>query len=275
MLAAGGIRLAIGARLSLDLLPELVRGQHLIPLVTLLAFTAAMTLVKRLDNSLAFPALVLFGTLAIHTALHATGYSLIAARSEGWLPNFVGGVDWPAPALLRGLGRVDFGAVWRASGGFIALIAVTAMTLLMSVVAVELQTPLEIDLDRELRLNGIANLLSGLGGGMTGTLSLSRTLSNYRTGARGGSSGIVAGLVCLLVLAFGTKALGLVPIPILAALLLQLGAEMLAEWLVRGWKTMQRSEYFEMAMIFAVTVAWDFVAGRSAGFCYRLRCVRY
>jgi MFS superfamily sulfate permease-like transporter len=58
---------------------------------------------------------------------------------------------------------------------------------------------------------------------MTGTLSASRTLFNYRTGARGRASGILAGVVCLLTLAFGTKALGFVPVAILGALLLQLG----------------------------------------------------
>jgi SulP family sulfate permease len=123
-----------------------------------------------------------------------------------------------------------------------------------------------VELDRELRLNGVANILAGIGGGMTGTLSLSRTLFNYRTGARGRSSGIVSGAVCLLVLGFGTRALAFAPIPILAALLLQLGGEMLVEWLIKGWRAMQRTEYFEMVVIFGVTVARDFVAGVVLGF---------
>jgi SulP family sulfate permease len=266
LLAAGGVRLAVGTRFSPQLMLEISRGEHLVPLATLLAFTAAMIIVKRLDTSLAFPLLLVGGTVAIHAALHTAGYSLTGARAAGWLPDLATGAAWPVPALMQSLNRVDFGAVWRAGGGFVALMIVTAMTLLMSVVAVELQTPLEVDLDRELRLNGLANLLVGLGGGMTGTLSLSRTLFNYRTGARGRSSGILAGIVCLLVLAFGTRALGFVPVPILAVVLLQLGAEMLVEWLVRGWKTMQRAEYFEMATIFTVTVAWNFVAGVVLGF---------
>jgi SulP family sulfate permease len=164
------------------------------------------------------------------------GYSLASARVSGWLPNLAAGAAWPAPVLLLSLKEVDFGAVLRAGGSFVALITVTALTLLMSVVAVELETPPDVDLDQELRLNGLANILVGLGGGMAGTLSLSRTLFNYRTGARGRSSGIIAGVVCILVLAFGIRTLGLAPVPLLSALLLQIGAEMLLEWLVRGWK---------------------------------------
>ena len=81
--------------------------------------------------------------------------------------------------------------------------------------AVEVETRLDVDLDRELRLNGLANVLVGVCGGMTGTLSMSRTVLNYRAGGRHRASGILAGAICLLTLAFGTKALGFVPVPIL------------------------------------------------------------
>ena len=55
------------------------------------------------------------------------------------------------------------------------------------------------------------------------------------------------------------------PCRLLGALLLQLGADMLADWLVKGWKTMQRADYFQMAVIFLAIVAWDFVAGVALG----------
>jgi SulP family sulfate permease len=100
---------------------------------------------------------------------------------------------------------------------------------------------------------------------MTGTLSMSRTLLNYRAGGRHRSSGILAGIICLLTLAFGTQALGFIPVPILGGLLLQLGADLLYDWLVKGWDTMQRPDYVQMAVIFLVIVAWDFVAGVALG----------
>src|SRR5579863_4016842 len=124
------------------------------------------------------------------------------ARAQGWLLDLSAGAALPDPRLLQSMRNVDLSAVLFASGGYIALIAVTAMTLLMSVMAVELETHVDVELDRELRLNGVANILAGIGGGMAGTLSLSRTLFNYRTGARGRSSGVVSGAVCLLMLGF-------------------------------------------------------------------------
>jgi SulP family sulfate permease len=266
LLASGGIHMIAGTRDPLEVLKQLARGQHLIQLAACVAFAGCMYfLMKRVEHPLAFPALLIGGTLVTHLALHGAGYSLSAAREAGWFLDLSSGARLPGPWLLKSVAEVDLTALLRASGGYVALAAITGMTLLLSLMAVEVESRLDVDLDRELRLNGLANILTGLGGGMTGTLSVSRTLLNYRTGARGRASGIIAGFICLLVLAFGTKALSFVPVPLLAALLLQLGAEMLAERLVKSWKTMQRADYFQMGAIFGVIVVWDFVAGVALG----------
>jgi sulfate permease, SulP family len=265
LLASGSIRMVTGTRDPLELLEQLARGQHMIQFAACLAFAGGMYLMKRVEHPLAFPALLIVGTLVTHLALYGAGYSLSAARDTGWFLDLSSGAALPGPWLLKSLASVDLAALLRASGGYVALAAITAITLLLGLMAVEVETGRDVDLDRELRLNGLANILTGFGGGMTGTLSVSRTLLNYRAGARGRASGIMAGFICLLMLAFGTKAFGFVPLPMLAALLLQLGAEMLAERLVKGWKTMQRADYFQTGAIFGVIVVWDFVAGVALG----------
>ncbi len=265
LLATGGIRIVTGTPISLELVEQLTRGQHLFQLTAALAFTLGLFWIKRVKHPLAFPALLLGGTLATHGALHSAGYSFAAARQAGWLLELSNGAALPGPWLLKALPKIHLAELLWAGGGYVALVAVTAMTLLLSLMAIEVETRLDLDLDRELRLNGFANILVGLSGGMTGTLSASRTLFNYRTGARTRASGILAGMVCLLTLAFGTKALGFVPVPILGALLLQLGAELLDDWLVKGWRTMQRADYIQMVVIFLAIVAWDFVAGVAVG----------
>jgi SulP family sulfate permease len=265
LLASGGIRIVTGTGVSLELMEQLARGQHLLQLGTCAAFVIGMFLVKRVEHPLAFPSLLVAGTLATHAVLRFSGHSLHAARDSGWFLDLSSGAALPGPWLIRSLSRVDLAAILRASGGYIALVAVTAMTLLLTLMAVEVETRADVDLDHELRLNGFANILTGLSGGMVGTLSVSRTLFNYRTGARGRPSGILAGAVCLAMLAFGTRALGFVPVPMLAALLVQLGWEMLTDWLVKTWSTMQRADYIQMAAIFLATVAWDFVAGVALG----------
>jgi SulP family sulfate permease len=265
LLVVGGIRIVTGVQPSLELLKELAHGQHLVQLIVGVAFAIGMLLIKRVKHPLAFPALLLGGIIATHVALHFAGYSWSAAREAGWLLDLSAGVALPGPWLLKSMPRVYLFELLWAAGGYVALVAVTTMTLLLGLMAIEVETRLDVDLDHELRLNGIANMLVGVCGGMTGTLSMSRTLLNYRAGARHRGSGVLAGVICLLTLAFGTQALGFVPVPILGGLLLQLGADLLADWLGKGWRSMQRADYIQMVVIFLAIVAWDFVAGVAIG----------
>ncbi len=265
LLAVGGIRIATGTRGLLELLMTLGRGQHWIQLLAGVAFAGGMHHIKKVKHPLAFPALLLGATLLTHLVLHSAGYSLGASRQAGWLLDLSSGASLPGFWLMKSMTSVNLAALFRASGGYVALFAVTAVTLLLGLMAIEVEARIDVDLDRELRLNGLANVLVGVCGGMTGTLSMSRTLLNYRAGGRHRASGILAGVVCLLTLAFGTKALGFVPVPILGALLLQLGVDLLYDWLVKGWNSMQRPDYIQMAVIFLVIVAWDFVAGVALG----------
>jgi SulP family sulfate permease len=131
--------------------------------------------------------------------------------------------------------------------------------------AIEVETKNDIDLDHELRLNGLANILAGLAGGTVGTLSVSRSLFSYRIGARGRISGILVGAVCLFPLALGPSALGFVPMPILGAVLIQLGGSMLYEWLFKSWRLMQPADYFQLFIIFLTIISFDFVAGVGVG----------
>jgi SulP family sulfate permease len=266
LLASGGIRLLTGTPVSLKFFTDVLAGGHVINLAVGFAFAVAIHLIRKIKHFLAFPALLIGGTAATHLALLAVGFSLPTARQAGWLLDIDEGTLITAPALFLGPGtHLDLGALVWQSGQYIALVAVTATTLLLSLVSIELETGIEVDLDRELRLNGIANVVAGLCGGMVGTLSVGRTLFNYRAGARHRLSGVLAGVICLLVLAFGTKPLGLIPVPILGGLLLQLGGDLLDDWLVKGWRLLQRTDYVQVIIIFLVIAWWDFVAGVAVG----------
>jgi SulP family sulfate permease len=266
MLAAGGTRFVTGKSISPGLLEQLERGQHLHQFAATLAFVCALFLAKSVKPPLVLPAALIGGTMATHLALHVAGYSLDAARRSGWLLDISSGTALPGLWLLKSWPHISLAASLWGSGGYLALVLVTGVTLLMTVMAVEIATHVDADLDRELRLNGVANILAGLGGGMVGTVSLSRTMLNHRNGGRGRASGMITGLVCLVALAFGRTALSLTPVPILAAFLLQRGIAILIETLGYGLRKMRRTEYLQMLLIFGVIVWWDLAAGVAVGF---------
>ena len=82
---------------------------------------------------------------------------------------------------------------------------------LLNSTVIELATGVEADIDRELRMQGLANVASALAGGFVGTVHVTGTLINRAAGGTGRLSGVVAGLVALAVLIGGGQVVGYVP----------------------------------------------------------------
>jgi SulP family sulfate permease len=265
LLITGSIHVMTGTRPSIATLGDLVAPAHVWQFVAGTVLVIVIVLLHRIKHPLVFPAFLVIGSLAIHSVLHAMGITLEQARETHWLIDIQSGVQIPDPWFSGVVGLVDPWALLRAGGDYAALIVVTASTLLLNTVATEVQTRIDVDLDRELRTTGISNALSGLLGGMVGTLSLSRTLYSYRAGARGRSGGFLTGAVCFLTLGFGTDVLGFIPVPLVGAMLMHLGGIVLYEWLVQGWRRMPLTEYSLLVAILLVIVFWDFVAGIVVG----------
>jgi len=90
---------------------------------------------------------------------------------------------------------------------FLAMTVIVVVTILLNATGLELATRRDVDFDRELRINGIANILSGLTGGMVGYLSFSRTSLNFRAGALSRLAGVWTAILCLGVTFWFTPAL--------------------------------------------------------------------
>jgi SulP family sulfate permease len=266
LLALGGIGVLADVHMAWGEVGELAAGHHLPQILVGLGFAAALWLSQRIRSPLAFPVLLAATIALVHAVRLAGGYSIEAAREAGWLLNVGHTSDIANPLmLLHALQAVDLHTTALASGEFIGLFAVTAITLLLGLVVIEVEGRLDVDLDHELRLNGLANILVGLGGGMVGTLSVSRTLFNLRTGGSGRAAGVIAGVLCLAVLGFGTNVLIYFPVPVLGGLLVQQGALMLHEWLIRPRRAMPIAEYLQIIIIMLVIIQWNFLAGVAVG----------
>jgi len=183
LVGVGGVGVLTGTHMSWGAVPELGSQHHLLQLAAGLAVATAAKATRRIKTSLAFPVMLVAGVAIVHLLLAANGVWIEAAREAGWLLNVGKSAEVANLATLaRAAHGLDGHTIGLAAGEFIGLVAVTAMTLLLGLVVIEVESRLDIDLDYELRLNGIANILTGLAGGMVGTLSVSRTLFNFRAG---------------------------------------------------------------------------------------------
>src|SRR5581483_11953321 len=114
-----------------------------------------------------------------------------------------------------------------------ALLSVIAI--LMNATGIELDARRDIDLDRELRTAGIANLAAGIGGGSPGFHSVTLSVLASRLAARGPLAGVAVALVCFAALLFGEVLLDLLPTPLLGGLLIFIGGRLVFDWLIRSW----------------------------------------
>lgn len=113
-------------------------------------------------------------------------------------------------------------AVWTA-GLTIAIVA--SLETLLNIEAADELDPLQrvTPTNRELKAQGIGNMVSGLLGGLPVTSVVVRTSANTNAGARTKMSAITHGVLLLLCVAFIPSVLNLIPLSALAAILIYTG----------------------------------------------------
>jgi SulP family sulfate permease len=219
-------------------------------------------LVRRYRHPLLLPGL-LFGSLA---GFYLLALDLSLAQMDQYdllLGPFPRGQLWqPGSLILQ--------ANWPVIGsqlGQIAIISfITVLSFLVKLSGLELEIKQDLELDRELRATGIANILTGLGGGIIGFHGLSLTTLSYDTlGARSRLVGLIAAAISGAVLMFGTSWLAYFPRSILGALVLFLGLNFLWDWLYDIRAKLPRSDYGIILLIFAAVVAVGFLEGVAIG----------
>jgi sulfate permease, SulP family len=165
------------------------------------------------------------------------------------------------------LGHVDY--PWRALpgvvGNLLAVVFVTAISTLFNTTGLEVETRRQVDLDRELRVTGIANVLAGSLGGFAGCISLSRSLLAHSMGTTGRLSGLTVSVVAALMLVVDPTLIRFVPKFVLAGLLLYLGADQFNKWIIESRRTLSFVDYLSLLSIVGIILVWGFVAGVFIG----------
>jgi len=220
---------------------------------------------RRIKHYLVMPAILLGAILILHGCLWLAGITHEQAIINNWLFEktefFLPHNKLDVAAILH----VDWQTIIQQGTTMAALFTVVVLTILLNSTGVELATKFDCDLERELQINGIGNLLSGLFGGMVGYTSVSRSILLHRSGAKSRFSGITAGLFCCLIFLVGMPLLSYLPKPVLAGFLLYIGMDLLIEWVGRSWYKLPKSDYFIIVLIAVVIGSVGFVEGILAG----------
>ncbi len=209
-------------------------------------------LLRRFSHFLILPGLLLASIGAFYLLLLLSGTPVAEARDQGFFlgPFPEGGLWQPAsPGLLA---SADWGLIAGQAGSLAAILLVGVVALLLNASGLELAVERDIDLDRELRVGGFANVLSGLGGGLQGFQTLSLSALGHKLCAESRLVGLFSAAMCAATLVLGGSVLSFFPKPSLGGLLLFLGLGFLVEWVYDAYFKLPRGDYFVVLLILVV-----------------------
>jgi sulfate permease, SulP family len=158
----------------------------------------------------------------------------------GGIPTIWPRFHWPGVALqdLPDLLSIAFALTIVALGQSISIAK-----------AVAVRSGQSIDANREFRGQGLSNIVGGFFSSYVSCGSLNRSMPNLEAGARTPLAAVFASLWLLLLLAFTSKLLALIPLPAIAALLLVVSWSLFD---IPGWRTLWHHSRADFA-IAAVT----------------------
>jgi SulP family sulfate permease len=121
------------------------------------------------------------------------------------------------------------------------------------------------DLDKELKLHGYSNFLSGCLGGIQNYLVYANTVFFMRSGGDSRLAGYILALLTFGVMVIGPSIIGFIPVMMVGTLIFDLGFELLLEavWLPR--KKLRLAEYLTVIVIVLIMGIYDFVVGIGVG----------
>jgi SulP family sulfate permease len=266
LLLRGGMGILTDLPLTLRTVDDLFRSGVAMRWLPGIAFAVLLIVaLRRARHPLILPAVIALATVAFYAILMATGTSLAEARGDGWLLGpYPEGALW-RPWAWEALGDASWGAILGQAGSAATVLLVGVIALLLNVSGIELAAGRDLDLNRELRAAGAANVALGLGAGMVGFHALSLSVLAHRIGARSRLPGLVAAAVVMAALIIGASVVTVVPTPVIGGLVVFLGLGFLVEWIVDAWSRLPRVDYMVVLLILLAIAFFGFLVGVGIG----------
>jgi SulP family sulfate permease len=269
LLVIGGLRVMTGQELdSLANLIQLAAPDLLLRWIPGLAVAAAIIFASRLISSaIALPVVLTAGAGLFFLIMLRNGETIQTLEHGNWLlgPLQSGGFGIFEFTLPQLLDRGDWSVVFAQWANIGTVVMITAVSIILTVSALEMLSGSDIDINRELRVTGIANLFAGLVGGMVGFHSLSFSSLTLELRARHRASGVIAAIIAGAALFLGADNIGFLPRMIVGGLLLFIGFSILAKWLIASWEQLPLGDYLVIPLILVVIATVGFIEGLVAG----------
>lgn len=265
LLAKGAFGVMTAKTLTLSDISLLVSADLAVKWAPGLVFALVLFLVLRWRNHyLVMPAWLAVSFGLFYIIAHTAGMSMADLKAGGWL---IGSIEKnSAPGLtLASVSQIDWRLVAAQTGKFLTILILSCISLLLNASGLEIVVKEDIDLNRELRATGLANLLSGFTGSTVGFHSLSLSALGHAMGAKSRMVGLICAVLCGVIVFFGASLLSYFPRPIMGGVLLFLGLTFLYEWLCQTWSRLPLTDYMLIVFILVIIGMFGFLQGVAVG----------
>ena len=147
----------------------------------------------------------------------------------------------------------------------ISIAVLAAIESLLSAVVADGMIGSKHDSNMELVAQGIANIASPIFGGIPATGAIARTATNIKNGGRTPIAGIIHAITLLLILLFFGKYAAYIPMPALAAILINVAWNMAGFPAIRALMKGQKSDITVFLVTFIITVFVDLTVAIEVG----------
>ena len=266
LIAKGALTITLSQTITIDNLFTLLSGTGGLQVASAAAIALATIIaVWRSANPVAVPLLVLIAVILFHVTAMSMGLSYDELRQTGWLAATSAGEGARPIFTYINLAAVDWQLVLQQFPLMLTVLTVGTIALLMNASSLELSLSCDIDLDRELRATGGANIVSSIVGGIPGYIGLSPTVLNHRLGGKSRLCGLIIAGMAFAILFLKADLMAWIPLPVLGGLLLWLGSTLLYDWLYSAWHRVSWAEYLVMVAILLVVVLVGMLEGVFTG----------
>lgn len=231
-----------------------------------LIFAAVMFLLpQRITHTAVYPSILAAAVALFYAALAITGTPVAQANAQGLLLGEVPSGGLYEFATLSAIDQADWSVVFQQFPTLAALWLVATIALLLHGNGIELLASRDLDFNRELKVSGLAWLLSGAGGGIGGFPSAGENALSHQLGTTNRLTGWIVAAICLAMTLGGAALLALFPKFILIGMPLLVTLEFFNEWLYEAWFKFSRSDYAIIILIVLVTATVGFLQAIGVG----------
>ena len=232
---------------------------------TVLLAASAWWLSRRYSHPLILPGLMLVCTIAFHQLLAIPAWPLDSANSVDWMFSALSSDAQTTPLQLSDFSRIDWSAIVQYSGAIVVLAFASLISMLLNNSGFELQVGRDFDINKDLRVAGIANMAGGLFGGWPGYMSPASSLISARQGQQLPLVGLLVAVGVTMIIWLAMPQLSLVPLFVIGSGVAYLGVLFIADWVIASYTRLTKGEYLIVLCIVATIAVFGLASGVMVG----------